>query len=122
MIPEYVPVITSITTGRPEELTTPIGRFQFRHLGLRRFCSFAEIEVAPDQHALMATPEKALADLLYLTPHSDQIDYLRELRLERPESFNTDALLAIVDRMASVKLKRAVNILTKLWLAEMVLP
>lgn len=119
MIPEYVPVITSITTGRPEQLATPIGRFHFRHLGVRRFFGYEQIEVARDQHALLATPEKALADLLYLTPHCDHINYLRELRLERPDSFDTDALMATVESMASLKLKRAVNILTRLWYEQM---
>lgn len=75
--------------------------------------------MARDQHALLATPEKALADLLYLTPHCDHINYLRELRLERPDSFDTDALMATVESMASLKLKRAVNILTRLWYEQM---
>lgn len=119
LTPEYVPFISSITTGRPEQLTTPIGRFQFRHVGHQRFFGFDQIEVAPNQHALIASPEKALADLLYPTPHSDHINYLRGLRLERSEVFDTDALLATVERMASVKLARAVNILISLWHDEM---
>lgn len=32
LIPEYVPVVTSITTGRPGEWETPLGAFAFRHI------------------------------------------------------------------------------------------
>jgi predicted transcriptional regulator of viral defense system len=38
MIPEYVPVTTSITTGRPETLNTPMGRYQYRHVARHLFC------------------------------------------------------------------------------------
>ncbi|MBM4332227.1 MAG: hypothetical protein FJ117_13580 [Deltaproteobacteria bacterium] len=36
MIPEFVPVTTCVTTGRPEELDTPLGRFLFRRLYERK--------------------------------------------------------------------------------------
>ena len=88
MIPEYTPVVTSVTTGRPENLETPIGRFRFRHIAKPLFSGFVEIEVAHGQFALVAEPEKALIDLLYLTPGSDDADYLAELRLEFPERFD----------------------------------
>ena len=91
MIPEYVPVTTSVTTGRPEELETPAGRFQFRHVASRLFQGFAETEVSPGEFALLASPYKALVDLLYLTPGSDKSEYLVELRLTRPERFEADS-------------------------------
>lgn len=118
MIPEYVPVTTSVTTGRPEELSTPIGRFQFRHVAAPLFFGFAEIEITPDESALVASPQKALADLLYLTPQSDRVDYLRELRLEPPDDFDRDALRATAARTGSAKVQRAVNRLIELWKKE----
>ena len=115
MIPEFVPVTTSVTTGRPEELSTPMGRFQFRHVNVGLFSGFGEMEVARDQMALLASPEKALVDLLYLTPHSDRVDYLRELRLERPRGLDLEGLHAIVERYRSAKIERAVERLLELW-------
>ena len=103
MIPEYVPVTTSMTTGRPEELDTSIGRFQFRHISTNRFFGFSEMEVAPGQPVLIASPAKALVDLLYLTPHSDNPDYLRELRLHKPEGFDRDILDRVVEKQGSSK-------------------
>ena len=32
LIPEYVPTVTSITTGRPEEVLSPLGSFIFKHI------------------------------------------------------------------------------------------
>jgi predicted transcriptional regulator of viral defense system len=115
MIPEYVPVTTSITTGRPEEVDTPMGRFHFRHVGRRLFFGFYEIEITQNQLILLASRSKALVDLLYLTPHSDEIEYLSELRLEKPEHFQLEDLHSTVERSGSLKVERAVNRLIKLW-------
>ena len=32
LIPEYVPAVTSVTTGRPEQLDNPLGSFIYRHI------------------------------------------------------------------------------------------
>lgn len=118
MIPEYVPVTTSVTTGRPEELDTPAGRFQFRHVAGRLFQGFAETEVSPGEFALLASPHKALVDLLYLTPGSDKSEYLVELRLSRPERFEADALRTSACQSGSVKVRRAVEKIVRLWGGE----
>lgn len=111
MIPEYVPMTTSVTTGRPEELSTPIGRFQFRHVVSSLFFGFQEVEIGREQTALVATPQKALLDLLYLTPGSDQTDYLCELRLEPSAGFDYESLREMARQCGSAKVERAVNIL-----------
>jgi len=115
MIPEYVPVTTSVTTGRPEELETPGGRFQFRHVASRLFQGFAETEVSPGEFALLASPYKALVDLLYLTPGSDRSEYLVELRLTRPERFEAEELRTSARHSDSVKVRRAVEKIVGLW-------
>lgn len=115
MIPEYVPVTTSVTTGRPEELVTPIGRFQFRHVRVPLLSGFGEMEIARGQTALLASPEKALVDLLYLTPHSDRVEYLRELRLEKPHGLDLEGLRAVVENSRSAKIERAVERILGLW-------
>jgi predicted transcriptional regulator of viral defense system len=115
MIPEYVPVTTSVTTGRPEECDTRMGRFLFRHVSPKRFFGFEELAVSPGQQALMARPAKALVDLLYLTPHSDNPHYLRELRLNEPEGFDREEIGAVVERLGSSKVERAVGHIIQLW-------
>lgn len=119
MIPEYVPVTTSVTTGRPETLETPLGRFSYRHVSNRVFSRFREIELAPGQSALLAPPEKALVDLLYLTPQSDSEAYLRELRIMPHTSFgDADVLLSAAAAVASKKVVRAVTCLLDIWREE----
>lgn len=118
MIPEDVPVVTSVTTGRPEELATPIGRFHFRHVATSRFFGFSEAEVSRDQYALLATPEKALVDLLYLTPHSNDQNYLAELRLEKVAAIDLSALRLSADRMRSKKVQRAIERIIAMWRRE----
>jgi len=115
MIPEYVPVTTSVTTGRPEECDTAVGRYQFRHISPKRFFGFKEIEIAPDERVLIASAPKALVDLLYLTPQSDNPDYLRELRLHEPDGFDCEALNAIVEKLGSSKVERAIRQVIQLW-------
>lgn len=120
MIPEHVPVVTSVTGGRPEKLDTPVGRFLFRHVQSRNFFGFVEREIAPGESVRIARPEKALADLLYLTSGSDEVDYLAELRLERADSFSPAVLAETAERMCSPKLKRAVARLRQHWEEESV--
>ncbi len=119
MIPEYVPVTTSVTTGRPETVGTPIGRFQYRHVRLPCFNGFGNVEVSPGQETLIATPEKALVDLLYLTPRSDSEAFLRELRVSPHETFIDDSvLLAAAEEVGSKKTMRAVSRLIDIWREE----
>jgi len=115
MIPEHVPVVTSVTGDRPEEVKTPGGRFIFRHVQNRLFFGLMEKELVPDQRVVMATPHKALADLLYLTPGSDDSDYLEELRLEFPGDFDWKEFDDTAGQMRSRKVERAVKRLKTLW-------
>ncbi len=114
MIPEHAPAVTSVTTRRPESVETPIGRFTFRHVDNRLFFGFGEPEVAPGQPARVAGPEKALIDLLYLTPGSDDRDYLRELRLEWDVAFDFEVFETGAERTGSRKVARAARHLREL--------
>lgn len=115
MIPEYVPAVTSVTTARPEEVDTPDGRFIFRHVQQRLFFGYVEKEIGPAQTALIATPEKALLDLLYLTPGSDRLAYLEELRVEPPPTLDRTILDRMAVRLGSTKVQRAVKRLVAAW-------
>lgn len=107
LIPEYVPSVTSVTTGRPEGLSTPLGSFIFKHIKKAIFSNYQSIDLGEGQSAYIATPEKALMDLLYLTPGSDNIDYIRELRLQNYENLNTGLLVELAEGSGSRKLMRA---------------
>ncbi len=118
LIPEYVPVITSVTPGRPARWETPLGVFEFRHLktDLRR--GYRLSEVSAGQQAFVATPEKALLDLIYLQPNGDSPAYLQELRLQNLEQLHLEALQHQATLAQSPKLRRAVQIVSALARAE----
>jgi len=109
LIPESVPVTTSITTGRPGEFSTPLGIFVFRHVRTPLFQGFREVEMGDRQPAFVATAEKALLDLLYLEKSSDSEAYLGELRLEMDDGFDLDEFERLSQMFRSPKVRRAVT-------------
>ncbi len=107
IIPEYVPVITSITTGRTEEIVTKAGNFQFRHIKKDLFWGYSEIEISADTKSFISLPEKSLLDLIYLTPKSESLEYLEELRLQNTQLLNKKILTDFALKFKSPKLKLA---------------
>jgi len=64
IIPEVVYGISSITTKATREFKTPLGNFTYQHIKIKAFTGYRLGEV--DRYkALIAEPEKALADYLY---------------------------------------------------------
>jgi predicted transcriptional regulator of viral defense system len=118
MIPEYTPVVTSVTTGRPELIDTALGVFAFSHVKRSWFTGYRKVEVAPGQAVFLAGPEKCLLDLIYLTPRAHNMKYLRELRLQNLDRLKMGVLKQISRSAASPKLIRAARYLEKLALEE----
>lgn len=114
MIPEFVPTTTSVTMSRPEELQTPLGHFLFRHVKKSAFFGYAQTEISRGQPVFLASPEKALLDLLYLTPGSDSPAYLEDLRFEPTDHFDWQALQMNAERIGSCKLKRGLKLILRL--------
>lgn len=108
LIPEVVNMITSVSTGRPERLETPLGTYEFRHLKTEFFFGYQMVELS-GQSAFVATPEKALLDLIYLQPGGDSIAYLKELRLQNTEKLDKDLLLKQSRKFNTPKLQNAVK-------------
>ena len=106
MIPEHVPVVTSVTTARPTRWETPLGVYEFRHIRADRLRGYRLTDLGAGQRAFVATPEKALLDLIYLQPGGDSPKYLRELRLQRLDGLKADELERQADLSDSPKLRR----------------
>ena len=118
LIPEYVPVTTSVTAARPAHWDTPLGNFEFRHVKVELLCGYRMTDLGRNQQAFVATPEKGLLDLIYLQPGSDSPNYLREMRLQNLDRLDMDELQRQADLAASPKLRRAVNAVRKLARSE----
>lgn len=108
LIPETVNATTSVTTGRPERLETPLGLFEFRHIKIDLLFGYQMIELK-SQDALVATPEKALLDLIYLQPGGESPDFIRELRLQNVDLLDLDLLKKQSEVFNTPKMQRAVK-------------
>ncbi|MCX6554317.1 MAG: hypothetical protein NTZ12_04775 [Candidatus Aminicenantes bacterium] len=111
LIPEYVAQVTSITTGRPETVSNPLGDYIFKHVKKEFFFGFQTMEMVMGQSAFIARPEKALLDLVYLTAKIDLPNYLQELRLQNTDILKGDIVREFADRSGSPKLRRAVPLI-----------
>ena len=114
MIPEHVPVVVSITTQRPEQVETPLGRFIFRHIKKEWFCGYRQTDLGQDQRAFVAVPEKALLDLVHLTPNSANRDFLMELRLQNLDQISSQVVLDMANASGSKKLTHAARLIAEL--------
>ena len=109
MIPEYVPVVTSVTTGRPEEVDTPLGRFLYRHVKTSWFFGYRQVELTSGQVAFIALPEKALLDLAYLTAGTASEDYWQQLRLQNLQNLNIEQVADWARQEGGRKLKQVIR-------------
>lgn len=64
LIPERVETVTSITTRHTREFETPLGRFTFRGVSKEYFPIGINSQEDAGLHFLLASPEKALCDML----------------------------------------------------------
>lgn len=109
LIPEAVFGTMSVTTARPASFETPLGRFVYRHITPDLFWGYAQEQLSaePSRTGLVARPEKALLDLVYLRSGADSAAFLRGLRLDRLERVDTRILEQYAQRTGKPKLLRA---------------
>jgi len=91
LIPEAVYQVSSVTVGRSRSFTTPVGIFTFQRVpaGAQR-AGVEAVEVTRDSWAFIATPLRAIADMLYLnrtiTWQKHGLSYLEEsLRIDEED-------------------------------------
>lgn len=66
LIPERVEDVTSVTTKKTVRYSNPFGTFIFQHIKADSFFGFAQVEDENGFPVLIAEPEKALLDFIYL--------------------------------------------------------
>lgn len=109
LIPEYVVQTLSVSTLRPSRWSNQLGEFRFQHLAPHFFFGYQQATLAPDQEAFIALPEKALLDLVHLTPDGDDPLYLAGLRLQNLEHLDLERLQMLAGRAGKPKWLRAAN-------------
>jgi len=106
LIPEGVPVYTSITTRRPVTVRNQVGEFAYRHVRQGFFWGYEKAATAAGDF-FVATPEKALLDLFYLDGIKISDAYLEELRLQNLETLDLAKLEVYARKAGSPGLLKA---------------
>jgi predicted transcriptional regulator of viral defense system len=116
IIPEAVPNITSVTTLKTKTFSNYFGEYSYKNIKPDLMFGYDLREMEGGRRIMFATPEKALADLLYLYPFYNTERELEELRLDESymeDDFNTDRLMEFSYRIGSKALSNRIDMLRK---------
>ena len=105
LIPERVYALTSITPQRDKIFETPVGRFTYRYLTMKKYTiGLTRLRLNDGRYIIIASPEKALLDKIYFSKplviqnNQDAENFLFEdLRIDENvlETLNVDLLTEI---------------------------
>ncbi len=69
LIPERTYEVSSVTVKTSKKYKTPLGRFGYKHLPMPYYAfGIRSVRLNAEQTALIASPEKAICDMIVLTP------------------------------------------------------
>ena len=83
LIPESVVQFTSVTTLKTAKFSNVFGDYSYRTIKPQVFWGYESRPLASGLQGLVATPAKALLDLLYLNSFYNTAEEMEELRLDR---------------------------------------
>ncbi|NCA85892.1 MAG: hypothetical protein EOM83_10000 [Clostridia bacterium] len=112
LIPETVVQLTSVSTHKTNTFENPFGTFSYKTIKTQIFFGYDPLPLSGEKTLLMAKPEKALLDLLYLYPFYKTEDDFLNLRLDEcfiEESLNIELLQSFADRFKSATLAHRVK-------------
>ena len=116
IIPEAVVEITSVTTQKTCRYENAFGQFSYQTIRPRLFWGFEPKTMRDGKQYMMATPEKAIIDLLYLYPQYSLLEEMRELRFDEDwmrEELNKERLMEYAERIGSPALTKRIKLLLK---------
>jgi hypothetical protein len=118
LIPEGVFVVTSTSAVKPKSYTTPLGTFDYHFLNHSRYSIGISQREDVNGHFLIATPEKALADLVHLKSKGLKskdliVDLVESRRIDEEglKQLNKAHLLEIAECYHSQTVNQLVNTL-----------
>ena len=116
IIPEAVVEITSVTTQKTCRYENAFGQFCYQSIRPRLFWGFEPKTMRDGKQYMMATPEKAIIDLLYLYPQYSSLEEMRELRFDEDwmrEELNKERLMEYAERIGSSALTKRIKLFLK---------
>jgi len=114
IIPEAVTNVTSVTTLKTAEFENRFGTFSYKTIQPRLFFGYTVKPFLKDMAFLLAEPEKAILDLLYLYPFYNSHKEIEELRFDEDiisELISPFKLIEYAEKFNNKALKNRVQIL-----------
>lgn len=118
MIPEEVVQQTSVTTLKTARFENAFGAFHYQNVKEPLYFGYEPRTMQNGRCLLLATPEKALLDLLYLNPFYRTETDMEELRLDEDfmqGELSRERLLDGLSRFGSKALEQRVKLLMKIY-------
>lgn len=123
VIPEAIYETTSITTRKTNQFTTPVGNYSYHHVKQSIF-GFGQTLIQVDgkssltgkgRKIVMAAPEKALLDFLYIQSHYNTEKEMEHLRLDETllEEILNEKFYSFLARYTNRALEDRVNKMRK---------
>lgn len=116
LIPEAVVEITSVSTRKTAHFANRFAVYSYQTINPELFWGYEPKQIRDGKSFLLATPEKAIIDLLYLYPQYSSMEEMRELRLDEDfvrDELNIERLLTYTERIGSPILNKRVKLLLK---------
>lgn len=116
IIPEAVTQITCVTSNRTTSYSNSFGQFQYQTVKPELFFGYKQELLKRGGSYLIAEPEKAIVDLLYLYPQYNSAEAMRELRFDEwwmHEQLNRDKLIAFAHQISKKALTKRIELLIK---------
>lgn len=82
LIPESIVQSTSVSTMKTAYFKNELGIFSYKKIKNELFFGYTHLEFTKDKTFLIALPEKALLDLLYLYPFYNTVAEITNLRID----------------------------------------
>lgn len=116
IIPEAVTEITSVSTQKTAHFKNAFGNYSYQTIRSSLFFGFEAKKMRDGKQFWMATPEKAILDLLYLYPKYITPEDMQELRFDADwmtEELNRERLETYLTQMNGIALAKRVKTLLK---------
>lgn len=114
IIPEAVVQITSVTSLKTTSFNNDFGEYSYKSVKENLMFGYDLKPISDGRTFQLASPEKALLDLLYLYPFYNTMDELEELRLDEDflhDDLNLDLLKEYSLKFENKALERRVQLL-----------
>lgn len=116
LIPESIVQSTSVSTMKTARFKNELGSFSYKKIKNELFFGYTQLEFTKDKTFLIALPEKALLDLLYLYPFYNNETEITNLRIDQQilsEVMQFSRLHEFLSRFKNKSLEKRMNLFLK---------